>query len=88
MRGTRTPIAHPLLELVHEVGILEVLGHIVVEAGDDLVDCLLPRLLRILVLLQGAEKFAKRSLAHNAKVFRNLFSGGGGGVERERERDC
>ena len=41
-----------LFELLHEVGILKILGHIVVETRDDLVDRLLPRLFRILVLLQ------------------------------------
>lgn len=46
------------LELLEEVRRLEVLGHVVVQAGDNLVDGLLPRLLLVLAGHDGAEKLA------------------------------
>jgi hypothetical protein len=44
-----------LLELLQEVGRLEVLGHGVVEARNHLVDGLLPRLFGVLAALDGLE---------------------------------
>ena len=57
-----------LLELLQEVGRLEVLGHGVVEARNHLVDGLLPRLFGVLAALDGLEELAQRLLDHEPEV--------------------
>lgn len=61
-----------LLQLLQKVRRLEVLGHGIVHARDDLVDRLLPRLLGVLAALDGAEELAKRLLHDEAEVWRHL----------------
>jgi hypothetical protein len=57
-----------LLELLQEVGRLEVLGHGVVEARNHLVDGLLPRLFGVLAALDGLEELAQCLLDHEPEV--------------------
>ena len=61
-----------LLELLEELGRLEVLGDLLVEALDDLVDLLLPARLCVLAVAHGHEELAQRRLDHGQKVRRNL----------------
>lgn len=44
------------LKLLEKVGRLEVLGHVVVQPGDNFVDGLFPRLLLVLAGYDGAEE--------------------------------
>lgn len=72
-----------LFELLQEVGRLEVLGHGVIESGDDLVDRLLPRLFRVLARRYGLVELAQRLLNDVPEVLRDLEWGTGA---REREK--
>ena len=60
------------LELLEELGRLEVLGDGLVVPGDYLVDLLLPAALGVLAVAHGAEELPQRRLHHGQKVVGNL----------------
>ncbi len=71
-------------ELLEERLRLEVLRDIVVEAGDDLVDLLLPAGVDVLAHLHGAEELPQRLLHHPAEARGDLCrTGRGGGRKRQ-----
>lgn len=75
MKGTGVCISEippPSLQRLQEVGALEVFGHIVVHASDDLVDGLLPGLFRVFAGQQCLEELTKGLLHDVAESFRSL----------------
>ncbi len=72
-------------ELLEERLRLEVLRDIVVEAGDDLVDLLLPAWVDVLAHLHGAEELPQRLLHHPAEARGDLCRAGRGGGEEEAD---
>lgn len=60
-------------------GRLERLGHFLVEAGDYFVDCLLPRLLLVSLVIDCIEKVPQRFFDHLSEDLWELVVGGRGG---------
>ena len=60
--------SRPLAQLLHPVGGLEEFWHGFVEARDDLVDGLLPRLLGVLVHTDCLEELSQRRLESNKNM--------------------
>lgn len=65
-------IPPPSLQRLQEIGALEVFGHIVVQASDDLIDGLLPGLFRVFSGHQGFEELAKSLFYDVAESFWSL----------------
>lgn len=75
MKGTGVCISEippPSLQRLQEIGALEVFGHIVVQASDDLVDGLLPGLFRVFSGHQGFEELTKSLFYDVAESFWSL----------------